>query len=80
MLRENQVGYQEKFVLRKSSKLLEQATQGVGGVTVPGGIQMCRYDTWGHHLVGMVVMGWWLDYIISEILWFSDSKKGLIDW
>jgi len=36
---------------------LEQAAQGSGGVTIPGGVQKtCRYGTSGHDLAGMVVM------------------------
>jgi len=36
----------------------EQAAQGGGGVTIPGGVQKkCRHGTSGHGLVGMVVMG-----------------------
>ena len=35
---EVQVGYQEKFLLRKSGNALEQAAQGSGGVTIPGGV------------------------------------------
>ena len=34
-----QVGYYEKFLLRKSGEALAQAAQGGGGVTVPGGVQ-----------------------------------------
>ena len=30
------VEYQEKFILRKSGEILEQAAQGGGGVTIPG--------------------------------------------
>jgi len=28
---------------------------------------MCRCDTWGHGLAGMVVLGWWLDLMILEV-------------
>jgi len=31
--------YLEKFLLRKSGNALAQATQGGGGVTIPGGVQ-----------------------------------------
>ena len=42
--------------------MLEQAAQGGGGVSIPGGVQeMCRCDTEGHGLVGTVGMGQWLD-------------------
>ena len=33
-----QVGYEEEFLLRKSSEAVAQAAQGGGGVTVPGGV------------------------------------------
>jgi len=37
---------------------LEQAAQGGGGVTVPGGVQKtCRCGTLGSGSVGMVVLG-----------------------
>ena len=40
--------------LRKSGEALEQAAQGGGGVTVPGGVQeRWRCGTEGHELVGM---------------------------
>ena len=42
-IRKNKVGYQEKFHLRNNGEALEQAAQGGGGVTIPGGVQkMCR--------------------------------------
>ena len=58
---------------------MEQAAQGSGGVTIPGGVQKrCRYGTSGHGLVGMVVMAG-LDDLRSllqpMILWFYDVKK-----
>ena len=34
-----QVGYQIKILLWKSGEVLEQAAQGGGGVTIPGGFQ-----------------------------------------
>ena len=34
-----QVGYYEKFLLRKSGEALAQAAQRGGAVTVPGGVQ-----------------------------------------
>jgi len=41
-----------------SGQALEQAAQGGGRVTVPGGVQKtCRYGTSGHGLAGMVVLG-----------------------
>jgi len=37
---------------------LEQAAQGSGGVTIPGGVQKtCRCGTSGHGLAVMVVLG-----------------------
>jgi len=43
---------------------LDQAAQGGGGVTIPGGVQKtCECGTLGHGLVGMVVLGGWLDLI-----------------
>ena len=35
-----QVGYEEEFLLRKSSEAVAQAAQGGGAVTVPGGVQV----------------------------------------
>jgi len=47
---------------------LEQAAQGSGGVTIPEGVQKThRYGTSGHGLVGMVVLGGWLDLMILEV-------------
>jgi len=44
-----------KFLL--SGNTLEQAGQGIDGVTIPGGFQeTCRCGTQGHGLVGMVMM------------------------
>jgi len=37
--------------------VLEQAAQGGGAVTVPGGVQ----EPWS---LGMVAVGWWLDEMI----------------
>jgi len=37
---------------------LDQASQGIGGVPIPGNLQKPgRSGTWEHGLVGMVVMG-----------------------
>jgi len=42
--------------------------QGSGGVTIPGGVQKtCRRGTSGHGWAGMVVLGWQLDLMISEV-------------
>jgi len=38
-LAQNQAGYWEKFLLRKSGNVLAQAAQRGGGVTIPGGDQ-----------------------------------------
>jgi len=47
--RKDQVGYWEKFLLRKSGEALAQAAQGGGGVTVPGGVQeLCECGSEGH--------------------------------
>jgi len=47
-----------KISLRESGQALEQAAQGSGGVTIPGGVEkMCRCGTSGHGLAGMVVLG-----------------------
>ena len=46
-----------------TGEALEQAAQGGAGLTAaPGSVQeMCRCSSEGHGLVGMMVMGWWLD-------------------
>ena len=47
---------------------MEKAVQGGGGVTIPGGVQKtCRSGTLGYGLVGMMVLGGWLDLMISEV-------------
>jgi len=53
----------------------EQAAQGSGGVTIPGGVQKtCSYCTSGHGLSDMVVLGGWLDLMILEVFSkFNDS-------
>jgi len=60
-----------------SSQALEQAAQGSDGVIIPGGVQKtCRCGTLGYGLVGMVVFGWQLDFMILEVfsnLLFYDS-------
>jgi len=39
-------------------KALDQAAQGSGRVTIPGGVQKtCSHGTSGHGLAGMVLMG-----------------------
>jgi len=53
-----QVVYQEKFLLRMSGTALEQAAQGGGGVTVPGGGQEAwRCSTEGRGLMVAEVVG-----------------------
>jgi len=47
------------WILGKISLLkeLEEAAQGSGGVTIPGGVRKtCRYGTSGHGLAGMVML------------------------
>jgi len=47
------------WILGKISLLkeLEEAAQGSGGVTIPGGVQKtCRYGTSGHGLADVVVL------------------------
>jgi len=36
----------------------------------------CRRGNSGHGLVGMVVMGWWLDWMISDI--FSNLNDSMV--
>ena len=56
--REVQVGYQEKFLLRKSGNALVQDARG-SGVIIPEGFQeKGRFGTDKHGLMGMVVMDW----------------------
>ena len=70
-------GYWEKFLHWKSGQALDQAAQGGGGVTIPGGIQkMCRCGTSGHGLAGTGVLGWRLDLIILEV--FSNINISMI--
>jgi len=67
----------KKFLYRKSCEALEQAAQGSGGVIVPGGVQKaCKYGTSGHGLVGMVVMGQWLNLMILKV--FSNRNDSMI--
>jgi len=41
-----------------SGQTLEQAAQGSGGITIPGGVQKtCRYGISGHGLAGIKVLG-----------------------
>ena len=48
--------------------MLEQAAQEGGGVTAPGGVQeMFGCCTEGHGLVGILVVGGWLDWMILEV-------------
>ena len=51
------------------------AAQGGGKVTATGGVQeMYRCETWDCGLVGMVVMGWWLDWVILKVFFnLNDS-------
>jgi len=45
----------------RGGQALEQAAQGGGGVSLGGVYKTCRCGTSGHGLVGMVVLGGWLD-------------------
>ena len=64
-----------KFLYWKSGQGLDQAAQGGGWVTFPGGVQkMHRCGTSGHNLAGMVVLGRWLDLMILEVFYnLNDS-------
>jgi len=47
-----------KNFFTESCKELEPAAQGSGRVTIPEGVKkLCRCDTSGHGLAGMVVLG-----------------------
>jgi len=47
---------------------LEQAAQGSGGVTIPGGVRKTyRCGTSGYGLAGVVVLGGWLDLMLLEV-------------
>ena len=51
-----QIEYQEKVLLRQRDNALEWASQGGGGVTVPGGVQGCGTEgrgQWGWVGVGL---------------------------
>jgi len=51
-----------------SAQILEQAVQGSGGVPILGGVQKtCICGTSGYYLVGMVLLGGWLDLMILEV-------------
>jgi len=57
---------------------VEQAAQGGGEVTIPGGVQKtCGWGTLGHGLGGMVVLGGWLDLMILEV--FSNLNHRIIE-
>ena len=58
------------FLLRKSGEALEQAAQGGGGFTIPGGVQ----EMWRSGTGGMVGMGWWLAWVILVVFsYLNDS-------
>jgi len=62
-----------------SCQTLEQAVQGDGWVPIPGGVQKTwRCGNLGYGLVGMVVLGGWLDLMILEI--FSNLTDSVILW
>lgn len=57
----------ESPVLLKVVVFLEQASKGVVGLTVPGGVpEKGRRGTEKHGSVDVVEVGWWLDYMILE--------------
>ena len=59
--REVQVGYQETFLLSKSSAAVAQAAQGGGAVTVPGGVQeRCGCGTEGR--------GQWAWWVLDQMI------------
>ena len=75
--------HQGRFRLDIRKNLLKEwsgiaiGCQRGGWVTISGGIQKtCRCVTSGYGLVGLVLLGWWLDFMILEVfsnLWFYDS-------
>ena len=65
------------FLYRESGQTLEQAAQGSGGVTIPGGVQItCRCGTSGHGLAGLVVLGSRFELMILEA--FSNLNDSVI--
>jgi len=51
-----------------SGETLDWAAQGSGGVLIHGGVQKtCRCGTLGYGLVGMVLLGGWLDSMMLEV-------------
>ena len=61
---EFQVRYKENFILRRSDNALEQAAQGIGGVTIPG----CVQEKGGG--------GWQLNVMILKV--FSNLNDSMI--
>ena len=60
-----------------SGQALDQAAQGSGGVTIPGGVQKpSGCGPLGHGLTGMAVLGWWWDLMILEV--FSNLNNPMI--
>lgn len=56
------------FLYWKSGQASEEAAQGGGGVTTPGGVQkMCRDGTWGQGVVGTAVLDWQLGLMILAV-------------
>lgn len=55
MLREVQVGYEERFLLNSSGEAVAQAARGGRVVTVPGGVQ----EPWRCSTEGCGVWAWW---------------------
>ena len=56
---------------------MEQAARGGIGVTIRGDAQeMYRCGTEGRGLVGMVTLGWWLDWMTSVV--FSNINDSAV--
>ena len=74
---EVQVGYYEEFLLRKSDEALEEAAQGSGGVTIPGGVhEKGRCGTEGHGVVGNIGAKCTVDLDDLEV--FSNLNDSMI--
>ena len=83
---EVQTEYLKKFLLRRSSQGLEQAAQGGGGVTIPGGGE----ELWRCRTKGHGEWAWWddlgldlevfSDLIDSMILYLLLNGRGDVGW
>lgn len=70
-------GHQEEFLLWKSGQALELATQGVGEVTIPGGVEeMIGHGTECCGCIGIVMFSQRLGSMILEI--FSSLMEFMI--